>query len=1126
MFVWGWLPRSVLLFSCVACAPEPPQRLPHDAYIWQRRWTNEVVAAMRQSSDLVRTWRVLAAASDAQGHLRPIAVDWATLVRSERALIPVFRIEGQLTNWDEDALRADIHAVLSQWREHRLSIAGIEIDHDCGTAKLPTYARFLKTLRAQFNERRPLSITTLPAWLSSPAFLEVLTYVDEIVLQVHAVQNPRAGLFDAHLAREWVDTVSRQYSVPFRVALPTYGSRVSWGLDGSLLTVESEAALLTGGDAAVELLVSPQEIATFLRTLERDPPPRLAGIVWFRLPAATDRRAWSLATWHAVIAGKPLLASLDVQAHRSDTPGMHNLVLINQGDIDAELPRRVELPATCTLADGINGYTLERAALSCIGDTRGSCAANISSRLAGCGVLQIREKFMSIRKQLGVGLAVVCLGVSIALACGPNFPWQLLDNRVHTLKSTPTNSFAFEVKRLVPPPSDQLRAIEYQDRHAVEVEGLSAGHADTIQRMREVATGDEAAAIGGELPAAIRLYTAGAAAFLKADESKALTWFQSVLALPEEEQRARATWAAYMIGRSYARLGDVEKAAEAFRQTRTLALAGVPDPLGLAVASYGEEAKLHLDRAKNSITGGEVSAEQTQAYAGEMATAVTLYAEQEARGSQGGVQSLRMVAEHLLYKTPERLAAVVADSAVQRLLVAYVLAHESDSAVQMSAPNNESPRSPVSPNSLVVTLVEAIVQRDLAQVTGVDRLAALAYRIGRYDLAARLTATAPGPLVAWVKAKLALQKGNLATAATFYAEAAKAFPSLVEDEGHTLESANVRLLTGERGVLTLARGEYVEALAQLYPVAATYWGDVAYLAERVLTVDELQHFVDTKVPPSPIVSTAQKTQEHDASSEDAYAWLSLSDPATRLRDLLARRLVRNGRYQEALAYFPPPNEKVSTDPYIQVQVKAYAQALEEAEHGWWPVERAQAWQQAAILARKFGMEMMGYSTAPDFSAHGGNFTFGRGHTPSTGPFVTKGELRRFAASTAKPNLRFHYRYRAVEHSLRAAELLPPRSQAFAAVLCRATGWMLSTDTQHARYLYRRYVQAGAYVPWAAHFGRNCPEPDFKAATRMAKRQPFHDAGQFARQYRLLIGGGLVAGIGAILVLRARQMAAE
>lgn len=359
--LFSCFPFGILLVLCFACSHEPLQHLPHDAYIWQRQWTAEVATAVQQSSDLVRAWRVLAAASDAQGHLRPIAIDWSAIGKSGRAIIPVIRIEGQLANWDEDVLYEDLRTVLDRWREHRIPITGLEIDHDCATAKLPAYARFLATLRAQFDDAKPLSITALPTWMSSPDFHTMLTQVDEVILQVHAVQNPRAGLFDAKLAREWVETLARQSTIPFRVALPTYGSRVSWHNDGSLLAVESEAPLLTGGDGSVELLVSPEEVATLLRELERDPPPHLAGIVWFRLPTSADRRAWSPETWRAVILGKPLRSSLDVLVQNSETPGIHNLVLVNHGDVDAELPRRVDLPDTCTLADGVNGYAIKHA---------------------------------------------------------------------------------------------------------------------------------------------------------------------------------------------------------------------------------------------------------------------------------------------------------------------------------------------------------------------------------------------------------------------------------------------------------------------------------------------------------------------------------------------------------------------------------------------------------------------------------------------------------------------------------------------------------------------------------------------------------------------------------------------
>ena len=54
--------------------------------------------------------------------------------------------------------------------------------------------------------------------------------------------------------------------------------------------------------------------------------------------------------------------------------------------------------------------------------------------------------------------AVTCIG--IALACGPNFPWQLLDSREETVNAPVELNFAFEMSRLVDAPKDGLRAIE------------------------------------------------------------------------------------------------------------------------------------------------------------------------------------------------------------------------------------------------------------------------------------------------------------------------------------------------------------------------------------------------------------------------------------------------------------------------------------------------------------------------------------------------------------------------------------------------------------------------------------------------------------------------------------------
>src|SRR6266851_6776337 len=63
-------------------------------------------------------------------------------------------------------------------------------------------------------------------------------------------------------------------------------------------------------------------------------------------------------------------------------------------------------------------------------------------------------------RRLAIAIVLFALSVPFALACGPDFPWQLLSNRAGTLRATPKNSFAFEAAHLVAPPKDKLKAVE------------------------------------------------------------------------------------------------------------------------------------------------------------------------------------------------------------------------------------------------------------------------------------------------------------------------------------------------------------------------------------------------------------------------------------------------------------------------------------------------------------------------------------------------------------------------------------------------------------------------------------------------------------------------------------------
>jgi hypothetical protein len=811
---------------------------------------------------------------------------------------------------------------------------------------------------------------------------------------------------------------------------------------------------------------------------------------------------------------------------------------------------------------------------------------------------------MWTRKKLAVVIAAaLSTGTLAVMACGPFFPLQALDNRAATLASTPSNSFAYEAAHLVTA-SDALKAVEspsngYDEAPAVNPDqpdqaSLPPAQWQALQAMRQTNSDEQAYALGAELPPALRLYTTGAVdlkaaqACTAADQvcersaeelqALAIERFQAVLALPAEQGAARAVWAAYALGRLHAErstsaAADVQaeraSALAAFTQVRALALAGAPDPWGMAVGSYGEQARLYLTTPEQRCDYTDFMNATACANAitpAHLKLALALYAEQAARGSDSAVQSLRMIAEWLL-RDGSPATAMIDDPLSQQLLVAYSLAlmgdivnddpnsatdyfANSDNTGQLGYADAAQGYKGVSANPVLQRLVEAISQSGVQQVAGTDRLAALAYRVGDYRLAQSLVEKQPGVLASWVRAKLALRRGDSTVAVQAYAEAAQGFATL----DASVEPGEAGRLKAEQGVLSLSRGEYVQALEQFYK--SGYAEDLYYVAERVLTLEELKAYVDEHVPASPIppkpVDFASFNAEQFSTWRGQQANLAFTQ-ADQLRSLLARRMVRQGQIDQALGYFPDDGDPRNTELGYDYQTdkptltamtprgwaKAYGDAQHDGESDWFATDRAKAWFTAAHLAREHGMDIMGYQQGPDFAEFGGAYTYGTGRqswqgtrddstpvprdTPQQraaadlpGPLVTGDERKRYAASEAKPAQTFHYRYVAVALAEKAADNLPERSQAFAAVLCRAASFV-QNDQPRANAVYQRYVREGAAVAFAEDFGRHCVEPDFAAAGHFTYVQAWHATRHWVHRHLyvpvgvlLVLGAGIVA----------------
>ncbi|CAI1123831.1 DUF3142 domain-containing protein [Serratia quinivorans] len=336
-----------------------PQTWDNQVYVWQRVWTPQHAAALAQSRDLFSALRVLGLQVHPREGWREIPVNLSLLKQDGRPLWLVVRLDGQLAQLDESAIRQRLLKQVQQWQAAGLQVIGVEIDHDAATARLHDYQHFLQQLRQQLPRSLQLGITALPTWIDSAALPGVLQQVDSSVLQVHAVLSPQQGLFSGPLALRWVKQYAKMTQRPFRVALPAYGMGLV-GFDAQGAQVESEAPLRVAGTTR-ELTVAPQQVADFLHQLNAQTTPHLRGIIWFRLPLADDRRAWSLTTLRAVIENQPLSVNWQIKiSHQPQQKGLNDLILHNNGPIDAPLPHEIVFTASdCLAADAAGNYRLE-----------------------------------------------------------------------------------------------------------------------------------------------------------------------------------------------------------------------------------------------------------------------------------------------------------------------------------------------------------------------------------------------------------------------------------------------------------------------------------------------------------------------------------------------------------------------------------------------------------------------------------------------------------------------------------------------------------------------------------------------------------------------------------------------
>jgi hypothetical protein len=531
-------------------------------------------------------------------------------------------------------------------------------------------------------------------------------------------------------------------------------------------------------------------------------------------------------------------------------------------------------------------------------------------------------------------------------------------------------------------------------------------------------------------------YHRGALFFARKKYEDAIGAWQELLNRPVDERYHRTIWATFMAGKAALKLSKNASAIRHFEQTRQLAKKNIfADSLGLAAESYGWEARAEWK-------------------SGHLERAAELYLTQLAMGDESAVISLKALIpdreseERTLYhkeisddQALAELESAAKSPLLRKLITVHILADESQQVFWGSKVSNREGRSKHDKRSL--RWLNVVEKSAPSKLEDAEYLGWMAYTSGQYQEANRwLKLADPNSARSlWLKSKLLRRNGKNheaaeAMAVVFRSVLTETEPSRMvrEYEGGSNEFMSFttrQSSAGDFAALHLSRGDFITAMDVFFK--GDLWQDGAFIADRVLRVDELQKFVDAQYPRD-----------------------------EKLRWLLGRRLVREGKVKVAHPYFPDEHRKM---------LEQYEQLLEESADLKKPVKlRARTFFEAAWITRYFGMELMGTQMEPDGFKSKGEFHPGEldlerrrelasGSEP--GEFepihlfiaATKDEKDRIQKSAPDPDQRFHYRYAASELAWKAALLLPDGSEELADVLNCAGHWIRNDNSKRPDRFY-------------------------------------------------------------------------
>ena len=387
-------------------------------------------------------------------------------------------------------------------------------------------------------------------------------------------------------------------------------------------------------------------------------------------------------------------------------------------------------------------------------------------------------------------------------------------------------------------------------------DGTKATQEHEAARDLIATTNDKTTAeLPAEFPSEFADYHRGAFAYRRGLEHwpEARAAWEALLQRPESERRYRTVWATFMLGKLALKQND-PKAVEWFQRVRALAAAGFFDSLGMAAASYGWEGRSEW---KQGHPEKAAALFLTQLSLGEESAIVSLKALVPDREPIEGMLNYGPEPDALSSWTEDQkkaadekalgdLRTAAQDPLLRRLVTVHILA-------TASAPNEYDPdQDRIARRS--ARWLSMIDDLKLSHLEDAEYIGWVAYNHGDYQAAARwLDLAEPNsPASCWLRAKLQARAGKFPEAAKSMAQAWQTVRDVnsytgwqatpreeeqdyFEDGPHFSfpESA-----AGDLGALHLERADFVQSLDTL--LIGKLWDDAAFVAERVLTLAELQ----------------------------------------------------------------------------------------------------------------------------------------------------------------------------------------------------------------------------------------------------------------------------------------------